>query len=101
MAVSLKLKFELAFSEGCEIWTGEDGTFLAIAITRRPDWAEVLSKHHVFRDEPFDPARGKERFAYRDRPEDPEAFSGQRKVWFIGDEPTEFPVIEYELQIPR
>lgn len=100
----MRSKFEKDFEHGMEFWTGEDGDLVSIAITRRPDWANVLNEqyHHRFesRHEKFDASRGRKRFVRRRRAE-PEEWSSCRRVWECCDEPTPFPVIEYELKFPQ
>lgn len=94
-------KFRREFREPCEFWTGEDGTLMSLVIARGDYAEQALSEHHAFVDETFDPTRVKERFVYRARLEEGEDFGRARVCWRCTDEPTPFPVLEYELQIPR
>lgn len=100
-------EFDIAFQSGCEMWTSEDGTLVSLAIKSRDDWQEVLQREfaHIFAREAFDASRHKQRFAYREYVGrdffDGNSGRSKGKVWRIGDELTPFPVIEYELTVPR
>ena len=108
MVKSQQLKFDKNFSHGCEMWTSEDGTLLSIAIKPRPDWQEVLKLNHpqIFSQEVFDEKQAKPTFVkyvmMGKEFFDGRGSSGTRgKVWLISKEPTDFPVINYELKQPR
>ncbi len=96
------------FIDGCEMWTSEDGTLVAIAVMDSAEWRDVLRKQfaHIWAHEKFNPARAIRRYAWREWVGS-EFFDGpgpgQRrgKVWRVGDEPTAFPVMYYELEKPR
>lgn len=77
---------------------------MSVVIARIPDWAEILEseyEHLWCDDEKFDASRGVEKFVSYEYHRDPENFPSSRKVWRLSEEVTQFPVIEYELAIPR
>lgn len=91
------------------MWTSEDGTLMSLAITTRIDWPAVLKFEfqHILttEGEGFDKRRGKLRYVEQ-RWVGQDYFDGggpsrTGKVWFLTDDATDFPVIEYTLKIPR
>jgi hypothetical protein len=100
-------KFTKAFEHGLAMWTSEDGTMLSITIIVRDDWKEVLQREfpHIFDKEPFDEKRGKLTFIEQEwvggEYFDGNSGTNRGKVWVITDDRTPYPVINYELQIPR
>lgn len=109
MSDYLKRKFEKHFSRGLAMWTSEDGTLMALAITTRIDWPKVLQFEfsHILttEGEGFESSRAKLKYAHWGWAE-PGYFDGgtgrtHGKVWTIDDDDSGFPVMEYELRIPR
>lgn len=97
----LQAKFRREFREVCEMWTGEDGMLMSLTIMQTPDAEAIIKDHWVFQSsEKFDVAKLKPRFVYRDWLEDDEDWAELRKVWRVGDTPTDFPIYEYELEHP-
>lgn len=95
--------FESFFKNGADFWSSEDGTLMALVIDRRADWAEVLQREfsHVFVNHKFHAQFMKPKFVYRHWVGQ-EWFDGscgqvRGKIWTVTDEPTDFPVYEYDL----
>ena len=100
-------KFLREFGYGCEMWTSEDGCLISLAIVCRDDAPAILRgaySHWLQYEKPLTMDRLKRRYAYREWV-GAEFFDGgtrtHGKVWRIGDDPTPFPVYEYELETPR
>lgn len=101
-------QFEKTFGNGLAMWTSEDGMLLSLAIIFRSDWREILQRefeHILTTDgEGFDESRGKP--AYVEWRWNSDYFDGNSgktrgKVWMVTEERTPFPIINYELKIPR
>jgi hypothetical protein len=102
--MTLEKHFRKTFGQGCELWTGEDGTLMSIAVSFTRDWVKILKERVESRNpnHPFKPSRVKIRYAFKEWAE-PEYwfFKGQKgKTWRLGTEVTPFPVYEYELEQP-
>lgn len=89
-------KFENDIGDGgCEFWTGEDGEPVSFVVKRNEDGLRVLREWLRSHDYGFEARRLKEKFAYRERTRR-EEWGSLGAVWRVGDEPTPFPVYEYQ-----
>lgn len=93
--------YQDTFRNGIDLWTSEDGMKMGYAICPKDGAAEALKFHWSIND--FDASKLRPGFMYFGYPDfeffdDPSSGRRRRKmIWMESSEPTQFPVLFYDL----